>query len=84
MSFWAKNFYQHFQIFSIYIYSESLPIKSYQFFKICKRLDKKREKKRQSVRKEKMRKVGLFLPLRLEGVETLKYRCVCRPTFGKV
>ena len=22
--------------------------------------------------------------LRLEGVETLKYRCLCRPTFGKV
>ena len=25
-----------------------------------------------------------LLSLRLEGVETLKYRCVCRPPFGKV
>ena len=24
-----------------------------------------------------------LLSLRLEGVETLKYRCVCRPPFGK-
>ena len=29
-------------------------------------------------------KMPLSLPLRLEGVETLKYRCVCRPSFGKV
>ena len=25
-----------------------------------------------------------FLSLRLEGAETLKYRCVCQPPFGKV
>ena len=25
-----------------------------------------------------------FLSLRLEGIETLKYHCVCRPPFGKV
>ena len=40
----ANYFYQHFQIFSIYIYNENLPMKSYQFFKICKRFDKEREK----------------------------------------
>ena len=32
--FLAKYFSQHFQIFSIFIYNESLPMKSYQFFKI--------------------------------------------------
>ena len=38
-------------------------MKSYQFFKICKHLDKEREKTlvQQSMRKEKMRKVGLCL-----------------------
>ena len=57
----TKYFYQHFQIFSIFIYNESLPMKSYQFFKICKRFDKEREKTlmQQSMRKEKLRKVGL-------------------------
>ena len=35
---------KYFQIFSIFIYNESLPMKSYQFFKICKRFDKEREK----------------------------------------
>ena len=61
ISFWQKYFYQRFQIFSIYIYSDNLPIKSYRFFKICKRLDKEREKAlvQQSMRKEKTRKVGL-------------------------
>ena len=36
-------------------------MKSYQFFKICKRFGKEREKTlmQQSVRKEKLRKVGL-------------------------
>ena len=36
-------------------------MKSYQFFKICKRFDKEREKTlmQQSMRKEKLRKVGL-------------------------
>ena len=57
----ANYFHQHFQIFSIYIYNENLPMKSYQFFKICKRFDKEREKTlmQQSMRKEKLRKVGL-------------------------
>ena len=32
------------KIFSIFIYNESLPMKSYQFFKICKRFDQEREK----------------------------------------
>ena len=36
-------------------------MKSYQFFKICKRFDKEREKifMQQSMRKEKLRKAGL-------------------------
>ena len=57
----TKYFYRYFQIFSIFIYNESLPMKSYQFFKICKRFDKEREKTlmQQSMRKEKLRKVGL-------------------------
>ena len=42
--FLAKYLFQYFQIFSISIYNESLPIKSDQFFKICKRFYKKREK----------------------------------------
>ena len=59
----ANYFYQHFQIFSIYIYNENLPMKSYQFFKICKRFDKEREKTlmQQSMRKEKLRKVVCFI-----------------------
>ena len=57
--FLGKYFYQHFQIFSIFIYNEILPIKSYQFFKIYKRFDEGREKTltQQSMRKEKLRKV---------------------------
>ena len=57
----AKYFYQHFQFFSVFIYNEILPTKSYQFFKICKRFDKEREKTlmHQSMRKEKLGKVGL-------------------------
>ena len=35
---------RYFQIFSIFIHSESMPMKSYQFFKIYKRLYKKRDK----------------------------------------
>ena len=42
--FLAQYFYQHSQIFSIFIYHGSMPMKSYQFFKICKRFDKEREK----------------------------------------
>ena len=59
--FLAKYSYQCFQIFSIFIYNESLPMKSYQFFKICKRFGKEREKTlmEQAMRKEKLRKVGL-------------------------
>ena len=54
--FLAKYFYQYFQIFSIFIYNESLPMKSYQFFKIWNRFDKEREKTlmQQSKRKEKL------------------------------
>ena len=60
-TFLAKYFYQYFQIFSIFIYNENLPMKSYKFFKACKRIDKKREKTliEQSMRKEKLRKIGL-------------------------
>ena len=54
-------FYQHFQIFSIFIYNESLPMKSYQIFKIYKRFDKESENTiiEQRIRKEKLRKVEL-------------------------
>ena len=42
------------------MYNESLPIKSYQFSKIYKRFHKEKEKTltQQSMRKEKLRKVG--------------------------
>ena len=42
--FLAKYFFQYFQIFSIFISNESLPMKSYQFFKIYERFDKEIEK----------------------------------------
>ena len=42
--FLEKYFYLDFQIFSIFVYKESLPMKPYQFFKICKSFDKEREK----------------------------------------
>ena len=51
-------------VFSNFLhFNESLPMKSYQFFKIYIRLFKKREKtfKQQSSRKEKLRKFGLSL-----------------------
>ena len=59
--FLVKYFYQHFQVFSDFIYNESFPMKSHHFFKIRKRFDKERQKKliQQSTRKEKLRKVGL-------------------------
>ena len=41
----AKYFFLYFHIFYIFRYNESLPIKSYQFFKIYKRFDKKEKKK---------------------------------------
>ena len=52
---------KHLQIFSIFIYKENLPTKSYQFSKICKHFDKEREKilMQQSTKKEKLRKVEL-------------------------
>ena len=42
--FLAQYFCQYFQIFSIFIYNESLPMKSYQFLKTYKSFDKEREK----------------------------------------
>ena len=61
--FLEKYFYQHFQICSIFIYNESLPMKSYQFFKIWKHFDKCREKTlmQQPMREEELREVGLCL-----------------------
>ena len=58
ISFWRNT---SFSIFSNFVSNESLPVKFYQFFKIYKRFDKEREKTliQQSVRKEKLRKVGL-------------------------
>ena len=46
---------------SIFIYNQSLPMKCYQSFKIHKWFDKERDKTlmRQSMRKEKLKKVGL-------------------------
>ena len=59
--FLAKYLYQHFKLFSIFIYNESSPMKPYQFFKIYKRFGKERDKTlmHQSMRKEKLRKAGL-------------------------
>ena len=42
--FLAKYLFQYFQIFSIFISYESLPMKSCQFFKIYKRFDRERVK----------------------------------------
>ena len=54
----AKCFCQCSQLFSIFIYNESLPIISCQFLKIYKRFEKKRRNNdQQSMRKEKLRKV---------------------------
>ena len=62
ISFWQNISLSIFRFFSIFIYNESLPMKSYQFFKICKRFDKERGKTlmQQSMSKEKQRKFGLF------------------------
>ena len=59
--FLAKCFCQCFQIFSVFINNESLPMKSYQFFRIYKSFDKEREKTlmQRSMRKEKLREVGI-------------------------
>ena len=43
-TFQAKYFYQHFQVYSIFMCNECLSIKSYQFFKVWKRFNKEREK----------------------------------------
>ena len=60
--FLSKYFYQHFQIFFIFIYIKSLSMKYYQFFKICIRFDKEREKTlmQRSMRKE-LRKLDIVL-----------------------
>ena len=42
--FLVKYFYKYFQIFPIFIYNENLPMKSYNFFQIYKRFDRKSEK----------------------------------------
>ena len=54
LSFLTKYFCQYFSFFSIFIYNESLPMKSYQFFKIYKRFYKEWQIKliQQSLRKK--------------------------------
>ena len=42
--FLAKYFYKYFQNVSIFTYNDRWPMKSYQFFKIYKSFEKKREK----------------------------------------
>ena len=63
MSFFNKIFLNISNIskFSLFTSSESLPNKSYQFFKVWKCFDKEREKTliQQLMRKEKLRKVRL-------------------------
>ena len=56
----GETFLSVFSNFLHFMYNESLAMKSYQFFKIFKRFSKKGEKtvKQQSMRKEKLRKVG--------------------------
>ena len=44
-----KYLFQCFEIFSIFISNESLPMKSHQLFKIYKRFDKEREKNTHTV-----------------------------------
>ena len=44
ISFWRNISINILQIFSIFMYNKSLPMKSFQFFKIYKRFDKKSEK----------------------------------------
>ena len=87
----AKYFYQHFQIFSIFIYNESWPMKYYQFFKTCKRFNKEREKTlmQQLMRKEKLRKVGLcFIAGRfiksfnMVVIHFLFCKLICSPIFA--
>ena len=44
IGFWQIFLSAFSKFLQLYIYSESLPMKSYQFLRICKRLDKEREK----------------------------------------
>ena len=60
IKFLVKYIYQYFQISSIFIYHESLPMKSYQFFKIYKPFSKKKEKNTHTAFNEK-RKTLVFL-----------------------
>ena len=61
--FLVKYFYKYFQIFPIFIYNENLPMKSYNFFQIYKRFDRKSEKTLidKSMRKKKLTKTELSL-----------------------
>ena len=62
ISFLAKYFFQYFQILYPFTYNENLPMKSYQFSKICKRFYQERKITLipQSMRKKrKLRKVGI-------------------------
>ena len=62
ISFWRNISISIFQIFSDFIYTETLPMKSYQFLKIYKRFDEKREKTliQQSTRKKTEKSWTLF------------------------
>ena len=44
ISFWQIISINNLNFVSIIIYNESLSMKSYKFFKICRRIDKEREK----------------------------------------
>ena len=61
--FLVKYFYKYFQIFPIFIYNENLPMKSYNFFQIYKRFDRKSEKTLidKSMRKKNWQKLNFLL-----------------------
>ena len=61
--FWRNISISIFKFPPIFIYNESLAMKSYKFFKTCKRFGKEREKTliQQSMRKEKLIKVRLCI-----------------------
>ena len=61
IGFWQNISISILTFSSIFIYNGSLPMKSYQVSKICKRFDKERVKTlmKQSVRKERLGKVEL-------------------------
>ena len=52
--FLPKYFFQYLQMFSIFVYHESLLMKSYQFFKIYKLFYKNREKTHTRVNEERI------------------------------